>query len=87
MLFAWHHSPLAEYPLEHFQEDVVLTSVTFSVGVCAVMAGQIAGYDSMPEDKRNYTWETFWPVTFDRCISFFDHFEGYEYTKKLAECA
>jgi hypothetical protein len=74
----------AAYPFEHLVEDVKLTSVTFAVGCVALMAGQIAGYADMPEDKRNYTWQVFWPKAFERCINFYDQLDAYEFTLKIA---
>ena len=75
----------AKYSLADLTEDLMLTSVTFSMGVCAVMAGQIAGYEAMPEDKRKGTWEEFWPNAFERVIALFEQLDDcYVYHEKLA---
>lgn len=75
----------AKYTVADLTEDLMLTSVTFSMGVIAIMAGQIAGYEAMPEDKRTYTWMEFWPNAFDRVISLFEQLDDcYNYHEKLA---
>lgn len=74
----------AKYTFDDMVEDVKATSATFAAGVVAVMAGQIAGYGAMPEDKRKYTWELFWPEAFTRAINMLDQTDAYEFNEKLA---
>ena len=75
----------AKYTEADLIEDLMLTSVTFSMGVVAIMAGQIAGYEAMPEEKRTYTWMNFWPTAFERLISVCDQLDDtWGYHEKMA---
>ena len=44
------------------------------MGVCVVMAGQLAA--PMPEDKKKFTWEVFWPVAYKRYCDYLNTYKG-----------
>lgn len=84
-----YHESLPEeiqgkYSLANLMEDCNAIGVTFCEGIVALVAGQIDGYEAMPKEKRDYTWEIFWPQGFSRAINLFDQLDSYDYNMKLA---
>ena len=66
-------SPAAakEYPYSQLYDDMRLLAVPFAVFVNAIVAGQLPE-ESMPKEKHDFTFQTFWPLAYGRFCRLFN---------------
>jgi len=73
-----------EYTYSQLHDDLKIHCASLILGVSVIMAGQLDP-SSMPAEKHEFTWKSFWPSVFRRLNQLFVDEGIEEFTRQLVE--